>query len=287
MATVTNLVFTLNNPGDGPYDHLWNPEKMKYLVFQLERGEENRTPHLQGYCELKKRQRFAAAKRLIGDQAHLEPRRGTAAQARDYAMKADTRVAGPWEFGEFSDSFPGKRNDLLCLYDAVKAGKRKAQVLDELPACYLRHYKAFSHAVSIQRPERKDRKVYLLIGAPGLGKTRYVRETYPDCYITPVDSKGFWFDGYEGHDVALIDDFSGQWPLKALLRVLHDWPEQLPCKGGFVWWNPSKIFITTNEQFTTWYRREDPVEREQMLHAIERRITKIVNFPLFEDETVE
>lgn len=284
MSTLTNFVFTWNNPPEEV--DIWNAEKMDYLVYQYERGE-NGTLHIQGYCELKKRQRFSSAKKLINDACHVEKRMGKASEARDYCMKEDTRERGPFEFGEFVDKFPGKRNDLLPLYEAAKSGKRKAQVLEDDPACYMRHYKAFAHVVSILRPQRQPREVYLLIGAPGLGKTHYVRSTYPDCYVTPVDSKGFWFDGYEGHEVALIDDFSGQWPLKALLRVLHDWPEQLPCKGGFVWWNPKKIFITTNEQFTTWYRREDPAERESMLHAIERRITKTVNFPLFEDETVE
>lgn len=287
--TVTNFVFTLNNPHLLPPEvvtEMWKPEKMKYLVYQLEKGESG-TQHLQGYCELLKRQRFQAAKKLIADSAHIEPRKGSAAQARDYAMKEDTRLAGPWEFGEFSDSFQGKRNDLLQLYESAKAGKRKAVVLDEQPACYMRHYKAFAHVVSILRPERRDRQVFLLIGPPGQGKTHYVRTTYPDCYVTPVESKGFWFDGYEGHEVALIDDFSGQWPLKSLLRVLHDWPEQLPCKGGFVWWNPTKIFITTNENFETWYRRDDPSERDSMLAAIRRRITKTVQFPLLDGESVE
>lgn len=285
-TTVTNFIFTWNNPDLEDPAMLWKPDKMKYLVFQLEVGQ-NGTPHYQGYCELHKRQRFQAAKALVSASAHLERREGSAAQARDYAMKEDTRQMGPWEFGEFSDNSPGKRNDLVKLYELAKAGKRKADVLDEHPACYMRHYKAFDHVLSLMRPAQVPRQVILLIGMPGTGKTRYVRETYPDCYITPVDSKGFWFDGYEGHKVALIDDFSGQWPLKSLLRVLHEYPEQLPVKGGFCWWNPEKIFITTNEDFSVWYRREEASERESMLRAINRRITKVTHLPLLDGETYE
>lgn len=276
MATVTNFVFTWNNPPTT--EGLWNPAKMKYLVYQLERGE-NGTPHLQGYCELHKRMRFQSAKRLLGDSVHLERRMGSGAQARDYAMKEDTRQEGPWEFGEFVDSFPGKRNDLVDLFNLTKDGKRKLDIAEALPGPYMRYYRAVSHLQGLIRPAQRERSVYLLIGPPGSGKTRYVRELHPDCYITPVDAKGFWFDGYEGHDVALIDDFSGQWPLKSLLRVLHEYPEQLPVKGGFVWWNPSTIYITTNEQFSVWYKREDPGERESMLGAIRRRITETIYFP--------
>lgn len=247
---------------------------MQYLVYQLERGDQG-TTHAQGYVELRVRTRFQAAKGYLSARVHLEPRKGTAKQARDYSMKDDTRLDGPFEFGEFLNNTPGKRNDLLLLYEAAKAGKRKADVLEEMPVAYMRHYKAFQHVVNLLPAAQCQRTVYVLEGPPGEGKTHYVRSTYPDCYITPVDSKGFWFDGYEGHDVALIDDFSGQWPLKALLRVLHDWPEMLPVKGGFVRWNPKKIFITTNEPWRTWYKREDAAQHDIMIEAIARRIIPV------------
>lgn len=270
--------FTLNNPSILELQGLFKEDQMQYLVYQLERGEEG-TTHAQGYVEYKKNKRFQTAKRLLSARVHLEPRKGTAVQARDYAMKEDTRTegGGPWEYGEFINNTPGKRNDLVELYQHAKNGKRSAEVAELMPAAYMRHYKAFHHVRNVLSAERCSRRVYVLDGPPGLGKTHWVRTKYPDCYVTPVESKGFWFDGYEGHKVALIDDFSGQWPLKALLRVLHDWPEMLPVKGGFTRWNPEKIFITTNEYWRRWYKRENPEEHDVMIEAIARRIIH-VNF---------
>lgn len=250
---------------------------MQYLVYQLERGDQG-TTHAQGYVELRVRTRFQAAKGYLSARVHLEPRKGTAKQARDYSMKDDTRLDGPFEFGEFTDSFQGKRNDLVLLYECAKAGKRSAEVAELMPAAYMRHYKAFHHVRGIMPVEQCPREVYVLEGPPGEGKSHYVHATYPDAWFTPIDDKGFWFDGYEGHEVACIDDFSGQWPLKALLRLLHEWVERVPVKGGYVRWNPRKIFITTNEPWRTWYRREDPVQHDIMIAAIARRIIHVHYF---------
>ncbi len=97
MAQYRAVVFTLNNPTDPiPFD----VEKMDYLVYQREVGA-NGTPHFQGYCEFKIQKRLGAVKELLGGASvHIERRFGTQEQAIKYAKKEDTRVEGPWEFGE-------------------------------------------------------------------------------------------------------------------------------------------------------------------------------------------
>ncbi len=97
MARYHCVCFTLNNPSDPiPFD----VEKMDYLVYQKEVGR-NGTPHFQGYCEFKTKKRLAAVKELLGgDSVHIERRMGTQEAAIRYCKKDDSRVAGPWEFGE-------------------------------------------------------------------------------------------------------------------------------------------------------------------------------------------
>ena len=51
---------------------------------------------------------------------HLEIRRGTQQQARDYCQKHDTRVDGPWEYG--TPHKAGKRNDIEEMYDDIEEG---------------------------------------------------------------------------------------------------------------------------------------------------------------------
>lgn len=55
-----------------------------YVIIGKEIGENQRTRHLQGYIEFSNRVRFSRARTLIGGsegRAHIEKRRGSAAQA--------------------------------------------------------------------------------------------------------------------------------------------------------------------------------------------------------------
>lgn len=246
---------------------------MTYLVYQREKGESG-TEHFQGYVELAKQTRFNAIKKKY-PKWHIEPRRGTQEQAIAYCKKDDSRMDGPYEFGEPKQQ--GQRTDIAALVDLAKSGKRKRDALEEMPGVYARNYRAFEHIQSLMKPPRRERRVVLLHGPPGSGKTRYVLDKHPDAYVIPITSSTIWFDGYDGHDVALIDDFNGQIPLIQFLRVLHEYPEQVPVKGGHVWWNPSIIYITSNYAPVLWYKWEG---REVSFEALTRRITEQILFPL-------
>lgn len=79
------------------------------MIYQLEKGE-NGTMHLQGYAEFKSPVSIKKAQSALQDYqhvVHLEPRRGSREQARDYCQKEDTRMAGPWETGDFSEGAVG------------------------------------------------------------------------------------------------------------------------------------------------------------------------------------
>lgn len=102
-AQFMNFVFTLNNPVI-PADHdllkeLVQSGKAVFITYQLEAGKEG-TPHFQGYVEWTTKKSFAACKKLLTARAHIEARMGTQDQAIAYANKLDTRVEGPWTYGE-------------------------------------------------------------------------------------------------------------------------------------------------------------------------------------------
>jgi len=95
------------------------PGGFGYLVFQRERGEHG-TDHVQGYAQFSTRRSFKQAKESLNtyfDGCHLEKAKGSPEQNRDYCTKEDTRIEGPWEFGNISK--PGKRNDLKDFIDAL------------------------------------------------------------------------------------------------------------------------------------------------------------------------
>jgi len=109
-----NWVFTINNPPidvDGkpvpPEPLAWS--RHVYSIWQLERGE-NGTLHWQGYVEFSGQFSLSQLKSSCKElgTAHLEGRRGTAEQAREYctpckggAVRDPTVVSDtPLEFGE-------------------------------------------------------------------------------------------------------------------------------------------------------------------------------------------
>lgn len=120
MSRFRNWCFTINNPESRL---TFDEDVVKCCWYQLERGEGG-TEHYQGYLELKTPRALTVVKRFVGfSRAHLECRRGTRQQAIDYATKADTRVDGPWTFGDtLVEPTPGKRSDLKEFQVAVKEG---------------------------------------------------------------------------------------------------------------------------------------------------------------------
>lgn len=123
-----NYCFTVNNPlEDVPLEF---PSTVKYAVYQLECGAQG-TKHYQGYMELDKPHTMTAVKKWEGvwEKAHLEKRLGTRDQARAYCMKADSRVLGPWEHGEFTGHGAGSRTDLAEVRDAILAGMSRNEVM--------------------------------------------------------------------------------------------------------------------------------------------------------------
>lgn len=271
-------VFTLNNPeidlSDYPRDLF--PGAV-YSVYQLEQGE-NGTFHFQGYVVFNTRPRLPALRAMLPG-AHFERRRGNHQQAKEYCMKADTRVDGPWEYGDDSQipTGPGQRGDLTEFRDAVRGGARDQDLLDSHLAEMARYPRlATAVRLAMPAPRRRGVQVRLFWGAAGTGKTRLAYEEYPDLYMVPLQqSRSLWFDGYQGQSVILLDEFSGQMALDSLLRLLDEHPCQVPVKGGYVALRNATFVITSNSHWSSWY---DFSKRPEKRAALERRIQQEVKF---------
>ncbi len=277
---------TENNPEeDGVLSRLEKeptlPKGVKYIAFQLEKGEED-TPHYQIYVELKCSQYISWLKENISARAHWEPRMGTREEASLYCTKDDTRIRGPWVIGEMSLG-RGQRTDIVDFRDAIKSGKRKRDLWEEHPIMMCKYRHMYGDYRSCFMPSRnKELVVCLLVGTTGTGKTRTIHEDWKDreegYWTMPIGSSSQWFDGYDRHERVLMDDFAGRMskmPLTLLLWVLDIYPRYLPIKGGFTWWLPNYIAITSNYHPRKWY---DWKQREESYKALARRIDKVVLF---------
>ncbi|ARI50301.1 satellite replication initiator protein [Sophora alopecuroides yellow stunt alphasatellite 6] len=123
--------FTFNFSGETPA--LVFDERVQYAVWQHERVSHD---HLQGYVQMKKRSTLKMMKDILPG-AHLEVSRGTPDETSRYAMKEDSRVAGPWTFGEFLKKGSNKRSmmekykedpETMELEDPSKARRCRARL---------------------------------------------------------------------------------------------------------------------------------------------------------------
>lgn len=258
----------------------WKPDlnaKIRYVCGQLERGEENGYRHYQVYVELTSPQRMSWIKKWIGtDSIHCEQRKGTRMQAREYCMKAETRIGIPFELGEWERGGQGARADLLGVYDMLKEDTPLLTILDTKPIEFMKFHRGIREAQFLIQAKAAQRfrkvKTTCLIGAAGTGKTRVVYDLHGFDNVFKLDhSDPLWFDGYNGEDVLLIDDFYGWIKWGMFLNILDGYPLRIPVKGSFTWANWTKVFITSNKEVPTWYVRGCPPE-------LKRRITAILKF---------
>jgi hypothetical protein len=172
----------------------------------------------------------------------------------------------------------GGRRDLQVYFDKVRAGETDLQLAQHDFGMFARTLKATDRIRLATKPPRvPKRDVWLFYGIPGSGKTRRAYDLYPDIYEKPVGDD-LWFDGYQGEKQVLFDEFSGQCSLNNCLKLLDPEPiyiRKVAIKGGFVWFNPEVIIITTNNHPKDWY---DYSKRMDNQIALRRRFSRVIHF---------
>lgn len=241
--------FTLNNPDEQLTEDTFGVH-FRYACWQEESAPDTGTPHYQGYVEFKAPLRLSAVRKLLGG-AHWEPRRGTREQAREYCRKPG-QLAGPWELGEFNLE-PGKRTDLDAALSTLGKRGRVADVAREQPGVFVKYFRGLERLASecALRRRRLDLKVYIIYGKAGTGKSRYIWDMWGDDLYSLFSQKPMWFDGYRGEKVLLIEEFEFDGlSREQLLKIMDIYPLQVPVKGGSVWAQWTKVYITCNCNFT-------------------------------------
>lgn len=291
-----NWCFTYNLPegADLPTEtgaiqaQLTHNRTVLYAVYQIERAPTTGQLHLQGFIHFSRNKRGSAVKRLIADTAHLEAAKGTAAQNKDYCTKDETRLEGtePWEYGDCPGK-PGARQDILRVRNAIQEGSSNVMLWEDHFEVMARNYRAIAEyrrvlVESIDRPDHPAVKIYY--GQTGTGKTR--RAYYEAKQVgTPFfvclpscDKATAWFDGWNGVDPIIIDDFDSEYEIGFFKRLLDRYPISVPVKGGFVPCRVKHMWITSNTDPGDWYagaplkhyaavqRRVNQAYREHITH---------------------
>jgi len=205
MSRSRGWCFTINNPTDADkvsVKELGVSGTCKYLICGEEVGEEEKTPHLQGYIHFSNPRLLNGVSKIL-PRAHLTLAKGTGSQNRAYCVKEEKILV---EFGELPKDPKEQGHHGAEYWEMIKQSAIDGSIEDVDPKLYVSLYSQLK-AISKDHAKNKDPMDHTTgawwYGPSGSGKSRAAREAYPDAYIKGVHK---WWDGYQGQKVVIIED---------------------------------------------------------------------------------
>ncbi len=264
---------------------------IRFVNGQLEDTQSNL--HIQGYLELLKSKKFNIIKQILGGQydtrVHLERRRGSAIQAKEYAEKEDTRVRGDssfsFESGRLSNQ--GRRNrkrkpsELDRIAQELKDGLSLEEIEDNHPGTFLQHEKKIVRKFIDEKGPRDLRpnpnNIHIYVGPSGAGKDVTAKKLHPDAYnlVWPTGGR-WWWPKYRGQDEILAKEFRENLTYQQMLDLFDLHFMGTEYKGGNTQNVSKKIIITTIREPRSWYKG---VEDKSELQRRIRENATIFDFP--------
>lgn len=268
--------FTLNNPVGGK--EIYDDWVCEYLIVGLEAAPTTRTAHHQGYVRFANPRMLTGVKKLL-PTAHWEPCAGTERDNFDYCTK-DENIVIEWGVPEApadetadESKTPGRRNDLDHTRQMVLRGATMRDICE-----HARSYQALRGAEILYKYLEPGRTwkthVTWIYGPTGTGKTTLARAL---CQTEPwVSGKTLqWFQGYDGHEDAIFDEFRGDYcTLHELLRLFDALEFRIEHKGGSRQWLARRVFVTSCFPPEVAYKTTG-----EDLRQLGRRIEQIVWIP--------
>lgn len=142
----------LSNFATDDVQRLFN-NRVKFITYQAEIGEETGRLHLQMYLETTDSMRTTTVANLFKrwlpphTSVRVSNRESTQKNCIDYVTKDDTRVYGPWRYGEPSKSHRSSkhRKHKSVLLDCIAKGMTPRQIWLMYPDVYMTHYRFIEH----------------------------------------------------------------------------------------------------------------------------------------------
>jgi len=142
---------------------------------------------------------------LLGHHGNYQTARDSD-DVRKYVMKEDLH---PLEHGQYIGNNQSHVQK-IAMENKILLSKPLHELVDTGEVS-LHNYTKLSNAINqykLDKVEVKDyqpRRCLWIYGDTGIGKSRYVRTTYPQLHYSKAMNK--WWDGYKQETVVLIDDF--------------------------------------------------------------------------------
>lgn len=255
---------TINNYSEKEWEMAKSEIKnCKYGLCCKEVGEEG-TPHIHIWLHYKNarsdssiQKKFKRANKQVGkgrdqDQSYLK---------KDGIFE---------EFGEMEQQ--GKRNDINEIKKIVKEGGKMEDIIDVSTS-----YQSMKCGELLLKYQETPREVgpievHWFYGKPETGKTRKIFDTEVNIF-RPTTYK--WWEGYDAHQVVLIDDWRPTWcSFVNLLKLTDIYPFRVQTKGGSRQAKYKKIYFTSHLSPREYFEELEDSDYLQL----KRRITNLQCF---------
>lgn len=276
-------VLTINNPAQTDeqiFEYISSLEHIKYFIFQREKGHETGTVHIQAFISFTCSQRFSRIKKYF-PTAHIEKCKGSNTQCRDYCSKSDTRVSGPYEYGQFAEE--RARTDYKEFLELAQEGTSDTELGKLFPTLFLKHIgniekirESYRHDMLCNEFRKID--VTYIYGPPRTGKTYSVINKYgmKNVHLVRIYRSGM-FDTYFGQDVMCFDEFNSQIKITEMNAYLDVYALSLPARFYDRQASYTKFYIIANIPLSEQYK-EIQQTQPVIYKAFCERINTIIRF---------
>ena len=246
-------------------------DTIRFIRWGQEICPKTKKKHLQGWIQFINKKRLGGAKKACqSKKISIRACRGSEDDNEVYCQK-DKKAKSVGDF-----IVQGQRTDLEQIKKIIDEGATMYNVAQENFQLYVQYGRGLEkYKQMVDKKKRsKFRKVDVvhIHGKTGKGKTRGVFSDDKVDTTYKIQGKALqWFDGYDGEETLLIDEYDNDIPITELLGLLDGYQLRLPIKGGFTYANWTKVYITSN------IRRLHRNAKKEHRRALKRRITETIN----------
>lgn len=223
-------------------------EHCSSFCFQLECAPTTGYLHYQGAMFLINRKRYAWIQENIVHFEYLKPQKGSPIQAWAYGSKLETRVEGPWSFGECPQEADQRKRWTEFIANA-EAGNFDI-IKQQEPSQYVLYYATMKRIYSDTPKMPPDLPArcgkWFWSTKPGTGKSTTARSIDPNSFYCKAANINW--DSYRGEKVVVIEDLDKrhEW----LGYHLKIWGDKFAFKAKVLYSTmnirPEQIIVTSN-----------------------------------------